>query len=176
MPGSGQDSGPSTRDSFARYDRASRSWRTSRASLLEAGLDAFSGTWPRRGMMRSGACYQLPGSAPPISASAYSSLHIRAQLGLTPTMATDDQMGMRAATDYGFDYRATFLRDGIVRNLASPPTLAGGDTFGDARVADALRGWLDRAEDRTEPSSTRIDPSWAERYMGFPEGWTELES
>lgn len=98
-------------------------------------------------------------------------------------MATDDRMGngrradlMRASTDYGFSYRASFLRDGVARNLVSPPTLAGGDTFGDARVADALRSWLDRAEGRTEPSSTRIDPSWAERYMGFPEGWTVLDN
>jgi len=41
--------------SLARFDRATSSWRTPQCSLLE-GLDEFSETWPRWGMMRNGEC------------------------------------------------------------------------------------------------------------------------
>ncbi|OPZ53216.1 MAG: hypothetical protein BWY91_02023 [bacterium ADurb.BinA028] len=49
-------SGLSSHESFARFDRATSSWRTPQCSLL-AGLDEFSATWPQWGMMRGGACW-----------------------------------------------------------------------------------------------------------------------
>lgn len=55
---SGADCGESTPVSFARYDRATASWRTAQCLLL-GGLESFSGTWPRSGMMRRGRCYPL---------------------------------------------------------------------------------------------------------------------
>ena len=42
-------------ESFARWDRATSSWKTTQCSLL-ADLDKFSETWPRWGMMRAGEC------------------------------------------------------------------------------------------------------------------------
>jgi hypothetical protein len=47
--------GDTWHESFARWDRDSCSWRTPQCSLLE-GLDVFSETWPRWGMMRAGEC------------------------------------------------------------------------------------------------------------------------
>lgn len=44
-------------DSFANYDRATRSWRTHQACFL-SGLAMFSGTWPRAGMTRNGTAFQ----------------------------------------------------------------------------------------------------------------------
>jgi len=49
-------SGPRSFGSFARWDRRSCSWRTSRGSS-ERGSGEFSGTWPPWGSMRSGACW-----------------------------------------------------------------------------------------------------------------------
>ena len=51
--------GASLRGSFAIYDRASHSWRTPQTSLI-SDLDVFSGTWPRWGTMRNGACWERP--------------------------------------------------------------------------------------------------------------------
>ena len=45
--------GSNTLESFASYDPASSSWKTSQRSWVE-GLDACSETWPKRGTMRSG--------------------------------------------------------------------------------------------------------------------------
>jgi hypothetical protein len=40
--------------SFAKYDPASRTWKTRQSSLL-GGLESFSETWPRWGSMRMGS-------------------------------------------------------------------------------------------------------------------------
>ena len=64
VPGSkgfARDCGLSTHGSLARYDRATRSWRTSERSL-DGDLIEFSGALPRSGTMRSGVIYGLPTS------------------------------------------------------------------------------------------------------------------
>lgn len=58
-PESAADSGLSSLESFARWDPASWSWRTSQRCLLE-GLTPFSGRWPRSGTMQSGAAFARP--------------------------------------------------------------------------------------------------------------------
>ena len=55
--------GLSSLASLAKYDPATRSWRTSQHSVL-GGLEPFSETWPRSGMTRSGTAFQLPTLAP----------------------------------------------------------------------------------------------------------------
>lgn len=44
--------------SFANYDRESSSWKTYQLYLF-GGVEPFSGTWPKQGMMRSGRVYAL---------------------------------------------------------------------------------------------------------------------
>lgn len=65
--------GRSTRESFASFDPGSQSWKTSRLYLV-AAWGAFSATWPRAGMMRSGTCFLRPPLAPLTCASASSLL------------------------------------------------------------------------------------------------------
>lgn len=57
---------------FAMLDRATCSWKTSQASLFPE-LDTFSRTWPRWGMMRSGACSPASNWEPAINATESSS-------------------------------------------------------------------------------------------------------
>ena len=45
------------RESFARWDRDSCSWKTHQCLLL-GGLESFSETWPRWGMMQNGECLE----------------------------------------------------------------------------------------------------------------------
>lgn len=63
------DCGERWRASWARFDPATSSWKTAQFSLLE-GLESFSETWPRSGLMLHGKCYPLPTAAPRTSASA----------------------------------------------------------------------------------------------------------
>jgi hypothetical protein len=51
--------GPQCPGSLARFDPVSRSWKT-RQCLLAGGLEEFSETWPRWGMMQDGECFRLP--------------------------------------------------------------------------------------------------------------------
>lgn len=53
----GLDSGGKCDGSLAKYDPATSSWRTAQCSLF-GGLDEFSGTWPRWGMMLHGECWE----------------------------------------------------------------------------------------------------------------------
>jgi hypothetical protein len=50
-------SGSNSRDLLASFNRDSLSWKTSQHCLVE-GLETFSETWPRSGMMRNGIAYQ----------------------------------------------------------------------------------------------------------------------
>jgi hypothetical protein len=50
-------------ESFANFDPATSSWRTSQLCLLE-GSSVFSETWPRAGMTRNGTAYRLRPLAP----------------------------------------------------------------------------------------------------------------
>ena len=84
--GRAPDCGERWRESFAKWDRASSSWKTPQCSLF-AGLDEFSGTWPRWGMMRSGACSERSMPAHLTNGNGF---------GFWPTIrATDGQRGGR---------------------------------------------------------------------------------
>jgi len=83
---SAAECGRTWHESFARWDRATLSWRTPQCSLLE-GLDEFSETWPQWGMMRDGECSVQ--SMPALLTSEIES-------GLWPTIrAADGERGGR---------------------------------------------------------------------------------
>ena len=56
-------SGLSMPESFASYDPAMSSWRTSQRSLFGGWIE-FSETWPRSGTMRNGSVYRRPPLVP----------------------------------------------------------------------------------------------------------------
>lgn len=63
--------GSSLPASFAYYDRASSSWKTSEILLFE-DLQEFSAAWPRSGLMRNGKCYRRPRLARRTEGNGYS--------------------------------------------------------------------------------------------------------
>ena len=65
--------GLSSTESFASYDPATRSWRTSQL-CFNGELSEFSETWPRAGMTRNGTVSQLPILVPRILERGYSLL------------------------------------------------------------------------------------------------------
>jgi hypothetical protein len=69
-------SGRISPDSFAYYDRATRCWKTSQASLPlteDTRLGRSSPTWPTTGTMRNGTVYPQPPLVPRTSATGSSS-------------------------------------------------------------------------------------------------------
>ena len=74
-------------ESSVKYDRNSRSWKTRQCSLLE-GLDEFSETWPKWGMMRDGECWEVNTPAQFIDDTEY---------GFLPTPNARDYKGSPSA-------------------------------------------------------------------------------
>ena len=69
--------------SFAKYDHHTHSWKTPQYSLLE-GLDEFSETWPKWGIMRNGACWAQTMPAPATEEKEF---------GFVPTLLKSDAQG-----------------------------------------------------------------------------------
>src|SRR5262245_13512490 len=110
-------SGPTSRESFATFDRSSCSWKTCRPSLLEEASDGFSETWPTSGSMRSGRVYEQPTWVPVISAIDCSSW---------PTAGvTDGKCSGRHSTETGVMHPGTSLQDAI-RLWRTPDAPTGG--------------------------------------------------
>ena len=149
---------------LASYDLNTSSWRTSQLCLVE-GLQRFSETWPRSGLMRSGIAYQLPPLVRLTEETAS---------GLLPTpRANDSQKRGRFDIDN--------LRNGFpaaVKRLFIPTIgkneykgagatrFRGSPHFRGAKMSEGLR--------TSETDLIYLSPSFAEAVMGFPIGWSEL--
>jgi hypothetical protein len=151
--------GANSLGSLAKYDPRTSSWRTRQCSLVE-GLDAFSETWPRWGLMRAGECWELPtrephtsatesGLLPTLTASAYGSnqggamgrvgkvrlsLQAMASKGILPTLAVHGNYNRKGSSPQS--------GDGLATALAKLPTLrrTDGERGGRGDLIQALRG------------------------------------
>jgi hypothetical protein len=148
--------GPSTPDSFANFDPATSSWRTSQLSLLEDSGE-FSGTWPRAGMTRNGIAYRLRPLAPLTGAT---------ESGLLPTPEASNtkaqamRTGGRPPRDFLKPiWRTSNAHNGSNRNPIDP----------DQRISEGRQvGLVDQV-------GGSLNPAWVEWLMGFPLGWTDCE-
>src|SRR4030095_15931619 len=82
-------SGLSSPGSFAHYDPASSSWRTSQV-CLSGDLETFSETWPSSGMTRNGAVFLRPPLVLPTNEPGSSSW---------PTLTARDSRTLKGAMD-----------------------------------------------------------------------------
>jgi hypothetical protein len=150
-----QACGEKWRVSLARFDHALHSWRTPQGSLL-AGLDVFSETWPPSGTMRSGVCW------------------VQTMLGLLtcenafgfllPTL-TASEGGHNQSNPNG-KVRLTLsqlARKGMLPTLRASDASKGGNPTGASVAHGDLR------------LGGPLNPQWAEWFMGWPIGWTELK-
>jgi len=150
--------GPCSPSAFAWYDPDTHSWRTFQATL-DSDSEAFKETWPRSGMTRDGTAYQLPPSAPRTYAIAYSS-SLHGELQWTPTAkANQDSPSMEARAPGRHLWPTPRASDWKTQQVANnrPNTISGAV-------------WLE------ENRPGRLNPTWVEWLMGFPEGWTDLEA
>ena len=174
-----RDSGPRWRASFATWNHATSSWRTSQLSHAEDST-SFSGTWPRWGSMLDGACSELVTPVLPIAENASGSLlptPTASSYGTTNNGRRGD--GSTFATA-GTPSLATMAR----KNLWPTPTAGDAKSSGSRNtpmskahgglsLTDAVR--MDGGVGRTGPSGGPLNPTWVEWLMGWPLGWTALE-
>ena len=178
----GQDSGLNSTESFANYDHATSSWRTSQACLL-TGWEEFSETWPQSGTMRSGKCFRQQTLVHPTSEKESS-------LWLTPSAMDASPMtgGELYQTKTG-TVRARYKDNrssnrGLEAQVMWPTPSAtprgphtgakSGSVSKDGRSRTSANGTKWGATLETAAGG-QLNPPWVEWLMGFPTGWTELK-
>jgi hypothetical protein len=181
--------------SLARFDLDSRSWKTHQFSLL-GGLESFSETWPRWGMMRGGECWEL--STPELRTKENES-------GLWVTPCATDSKPITGGNLYQ-------TRTGTVRHMRPDgkssnrgleaqviwPTITvcgnynrkGASKHSGDGLATAVKQWPTptvqdaknngapaQMERNTKPLNAEVggalNPTWVEWLMGWPLGWTD---
>jgi len=167
-------------ESLARYDHNSRSWRTPQCSLLE-GLDEFSETWPRWGMMRDGACsaQSMPAHltrenesglwpTPCLPGNGGSNGKAKLKEMLWPTPRAND-----AEKRGNFDL--TNPRNGLAAKAKLFPTPRATDHKGSGK-AGTLRDRLDYAAERgATKSNTYATPQARDYRTGATGRWEDPE-
>lgn len=138
---SDRDSGRRLLDWFASFDHATSSWRTSQTCLI-SGLEEFSETWPRSGMMQSGSAYRRLTLAPGIGGTEFGWLP-------TPTK-TADSKGAPKNRYYGSPTCRSNLREWL-RDGPDDPIYPHPDFV--ERVMGYPIGWTELA-----PSEIRLSP------------------
>lgn len=175
--------------SFARFSPDTSSWRTAQCSLL-GGLDEFSATWPRWGLMRNGESFLRPTPALHICASASGfwqtpvaddavertagkwnsrgepKLSAEVMIWPTPTASLGTKGG-RVTPSKGRE-GGTLIEAVSARIFATPP--ARDWRSGKASQATHARN----SRPLSEQTGGLLNPMWVEWLMGWPIGWTEL--
>lgn len=183
--------------SLAKFDPDTSSWKTAQLSLL-GGLEEFSETWPRWGLMRAGECWERQTLAHRTSESAS---------GLWQTPVADDaanrangkwnsrgepklsaQVMWPTATVCG-----NYNRKGASATSGDGLATAVTQRTYPTATATAHKGWspkhnradtddrLDYTVEREafnpgqQTPPMRLNPAWVEWLMGWPIGHTELK-
>lgn len=148
------DSGAKCGESWAKWDRASSSWKTHRRSRI-ADSTKSSETWPRWGMMRDGECWEL--SMPEHLTEGNAS-------GLWPTpLHSEARQGLqiRRPGKKGSQISLTTA----VRMYPTPTAQDASNNGGPAQMERnmvPLNGVI----------GGPLNPEWVEWLMGWPVGWT----
>ena len=165
-------SGQRSRMSFARYDPATRSWKTFQDCLDGASV-TFSETWPSSGMTRNGIAYRLPTSVPPIYATGSGLWHTsQAADAWVPTTISENTL--RRGDPNGSLRTAV----GSLAKQAANPSLLADAMHSEQEVTpgyDAVSGqrapqrWWSEQPARTGPGSRAIDGHSAARDVAHAE-------
>ncbi len=193
-PAPGPAYGERWRESFAKYDPDSCSWRTRQCSLFE-GLTSSSVTWPRWGSMRNGECSERTTWAPPISGSGSgssgnwptptttgldggsNSRNAAKARGMWPTPTTIDS-GSRFNTSLhpGAEPRPTLgamARHGLWRTPCAADHRDRGHVGSPAILRRKEKGKQTALSATVSATSGALNPEWTEWLMGWPLGWTD---
>ena len=195
---SGPGSGKSLRGSFAKFDRATSSWKTRQLSLL-GGSIPFSGTWPRWGTMRNGECWErqtwerrtkgtgsglLPtplstcgthGGPNQRDSSGRPGLQMAAMMWPTPNVPNGGRRVPDNAKINGGNTPTAYLNGkkmqvGLEQAVKWWPTPTKSDGCGGPGCSGREGG-----ENLRTAAGGQLNPTWVEWLMGWPLGWTDLQ-
>lgn len=162
-PRTSETSGPTPSESYAKWDRGTRFWKTCRTFWPMTISAKSSDRWGRQGSMRSGTLYPRRKSVHRISGKGS---------GLLPTpRVSRGQYQRRRGVIYP-------TLAGIAENPESFPTPLSRDHKGAVHPERRTRDGKQRTVgDRALPDVVggRLNPRWVEWLLGWPIGWVSLE-
>lgn len=177
-PASAAAYGRNTPVLLANYDPPTSSWRTSQHFLGE-GLERFSETWPRSGLVVSGTAFQLPplvpltvetasGSWPTPTANLYEVSDIPALL--------ERREKCKAARKNGNGFGLTLQQSVVLRMWPTPVSRDSRTIRGSQHMASwtGPKGLCETVGEVEAATTGALNPSWVEALMGFPSGWTDM--
>jgi hypothetical protein len=174
------DCGAKWRESSARYDRASSSWKTHRSLFAEA-LPESSVTFPRWGMLRLGALWERQTSARRIIDNASGSLASMKQkiepYGSNVLVAMSGGATCTNSTHTTATAQASKIGTGTSTRTSPPvekwPTPAARDYRFPNKKTYRDRKGCKKGEQLPNAVGGPLNPTWAEWLMGWPLGWTD---
>lgn len=164
-PESAAGSGASLRESLAKYDPNTRSWKTRQFSLL-GGLESFLATWPRWGMTRAGAFYPLPTPSGLVGLRAWITSASGSGSSRLPTLHGMSKDG-KSNGPSGNELGRAFKRMPTVVSVSQSGGRCGldGGSHARSKMSD---------QEKKELTGGSLNPEWVEWLMGWPLGWTDL--
>jgi hypothetical protein len=159
------DSGKKWHESSLKFDPDTCSWKTHQC-LWEEDLLESSVTLPRRGLMQNGVVYQLENAERRTSET---------ESGLWPTPTVSGNNNRKGISTKAGDGLATAVLK--AETFPTPTaTAAKGWSRNHNRAAtnDRLDYQIEREADQSGKPG-RLNPTWVEWLMGWPQGWTELK-
>ena len=177
LPASNQDSGASLLGSLARFDRDSSSWKTAQLSLL-GGLEPFSETWPRWGLMRDGVCWEQMKPPSRLIAERSRSATRGIESGSwvadrAPTPTVCGNYNRKGASPTSGDGLATWVRQRLPTPRCHDAKVMGPSELN--RNSVRLAAMVKWPKESQQPGGP-LNPEWVEWLMGWPIGWTDLEA
>jgi hypothetical protein len=176
-PAAGQDSGLKWQGLLAKYNHATRSWKTAQSSLL-ADLEQSLEIWPRWGSMRNGVSYQQQTLVRRTSEK---------ESGLWPTPDTrgfvnEGSIAMLAKKAGSHaEYVAMGYRAAAKKKEKYWPTPSASDNRDRGNLSTpAIQRRLSKGKQLmlsmvVSEVSGQLNPTWVEKLMGWPDDWTSLQ-
>tara|TARA_S200002703_G_scaffold5417_1_gene6291 strand:+ start:702 stop:1463 length:762 start_codon:yes stop_codon:yes gene_type:complete len=198
----GVDSGERWPEWFAKWSPNGSLWKTPQRSLLE-GLDTFSETWPRWGMMRNGVCSERP-TLGPLTAGSGSGYWrtpckedggargpYRDKTKLDAYLAKGHMLNLYEQVAWPHLWPTPRANDAEKRGNINPDDPRNGlpgavrkllptPTVNDAKNSTLPPSQEDRDSipgyllSHGEEPGGQLNPDWVEWLMGWPIGWTDL--
>lgn len=170
--------GMTLKESFARLDLDSSSWKMLQVSLM-GELTPFLGPWPQSGSMLNGVVSKSPKLAETITETEFLSLDIYP----TPTASQITTEGTTRLYRNLFLNGVLTLEEAMVMNGNYNPLNKKGSL--QMWSTPTARDWKDNGKSPSElnrnsdtlstQAGGKLNPQFVEWLMGWPIGWTDLE-
>ena len=174
------------RESLAKYDRHSHSWRTAQCSLF-GGLSEYVEAWPNWGTMQNGELFQQPiperltceNESGFFVGTPTASMSIRSEKfreGRTPSPAEAARFPTPKSRDWkGQSQRGIHAPGDCLPNYVMKWPTPRAESGVSRKPGTGGKCLQEEARKSVGANTGMLNPMWVEWLMGWPLGWTDLK-